>query len=166
MDLSRFSRSDAPASALLVRLAVGGIFLLEGLQKFIYPEALGPGRFLRIGLPWPEATAALVGVFEVSCGVLVLAGLFTRLAALPLVAIILVALVTTKLPILLGYSFWGLELRELPQYGFLSMVHEARTDLAMLAGSLFLVISGAGPWSLDRWFGLGRGRRKITPRNY
>lgn len=82
-------------------------------------------------------------------GVLVLLGLLTRLASVPLIATMLVAIVTTKVPILLGSGFWGLQLRELSSYGFWSMAHEARTDFAMLLGSIFLLIVGAGPLALD-----------------
>jgi len=80
---------------------------------------------------------------------LLLAGLATRLAAVPLIINMVVAIVSTKIPILLGYGFWGFSLRQLSSYGFWSMAHEARTDFAMLLGSIFLLIAGAGPWSLD-----------------
>ncbi len=139
-------------AVVLIRLMVGGVFLSEGLQKFLLPDSLGVGRFARIGIPAPELTAPLVGTVEMVCGFLVLAGLFTRVSAALLMGVMAVALFTTKVPILLGTSFLGLELRSLPQYGLLSMLHEARTDLSMLLGSAFLLLEGAGPWSLDsRW---------------
>ena len=141
--------SRAPAAVLLVRAAVGWIFLSEGIQKFLYPEALGVGRMAKIGLPWPEVMGPFVGSVEILCGALVLAGLLTRLAAVPLVLTMVVALVSTKLPILLGQGFWGFSLRNLPSYGFWSMAHESRTDLAMLLGAVFLLVVGAGPWSFD-----------------
>jgi uncharacterized membrane protein YphA (DoxX/SURF4 family) len=97
---------------------------------------VGAGRFAKIGLPAPEALAALVASFEIACGLLVLAGLATRLAALPLIAIMAVAIATTKVPILMASGFWR-------------MAHEARTDWAMLLGSLFLLVVGGGAWSLD-----------------
>lgn len=130
--------STAPAATLLVRLMVGGIFLSEGIQKFLFPDELGVGRFLKIGIPAPHVMAPFVGVIEISCGALLLLGLLTRLAALPLIIDMLVAIVTTKIPILLQDGFW-------------KMAHEARTDYAMLLGSLFLLIVGAGPWSCDAW---------------
>ena len=83
------------------------------------------------------------------CGLLVLFGLLTRIASVPLTATMIVAIVTTKVPILLGSGFWGLHLRELSSYGFWAMAHEARTDFAMLLGSVFLLIVGAGPHALD-----------------
>jgi putative oxidoreductase len=76
-------------------------------------------------------------------------GLFTRLAAIPLIINMLVAILSTKIPILIGQGFWGFSLRNLPYYGFWGMMHEARTDFAMLLGSLFLLIVGAGALSLD-----------------
>ncbi len=141
--------SNAPGAALLIRLAVGGVFLSEGIQKFLFPESIGVGRFAQIGIPFPELMGPLVGVVEIVCGALVLAGLLTRLAALPLVAVMIVALVSTKIPILLGQGFWGFSLRNLSSYGLWSMAHESRTDLAMLLGSLFLALVGSGPVALD-----------------
>jgi putative oxidoreductase len=120
----------------LIRLIVGAVFLAEGVQKFLFPESLGVGRFITIGIPAPEIMAPFVGVVEIVCGSLVLVGLVTRLAAVPLIIDILVAIMTTKVPILLAKGFWP-------------MVHEARTDWSMLLGSVFLLLNGAGSWSLD-----------------
>jgi uncharacterized membrane protein YphA (DoxX/SURF4 family) len=131
-------RSDAPAAVILIRFMVGAVFLSEGTQKFLFPDQLGAGRFLKIGLPMPELLGPFVGSFEIVCGGLVLLGLLTRLAVIPLVVIMAVALATTKWPILVDQGFWA-------------MVHEARTDWSMSLGSLFLLITGAGPWSLDAW---------------
>lgn len=156
--LDRILDSKAPAATLLIRLVVGGVFVSEGIQKFLDPAARGAGRFERIGLPAAELLGPLVGATEITCGLLVLAGLLTRLAALPLIVTMLVAIVTTKLPILLGHGFWGLRLRELPSYGLWSMAHEARTDFAMLLGSTFLVLVGAGPLSADA--ALRRGKQR------
>src|SRR5437588_1519353 len=132
----RILATDAPAAVLLIRLIVGGVFLSEGIQKFVFPEALGVGRFTKIGIPAPEVMAPFVGVVEVVCGALLLPGLFTRVAAIPLVIDMLVAISATKVPLLLQDGFW-------------KMAHEARTDWSMLLGSLFLLVVGAGPWSLD-----------------
>jgi uncharacterized membrane protein YphA (DoxX/SURF4 family) len=38
---------------------------------------------------------------------------------------------------------------KLARYGFWSMAHEARDDFLMLLGSIYLLIAGAGAWSLD-----------------
>jgi uncharacterized membrane protein YphA (DoxX/SURF4 family) len=134
--LRLITETQAPAATVLIRLAVGSIFLSEGIQKFLFPAELGVGRFVKIGLPAPGILAPFVGVVEIGCGLLVLAGLATRLAAVPLVIDMIVAIATTKIPILIQRGFWA-------------MAHEARTDLAMLLGALFLVMAGAGPASLD-----------------
>jgi putative oxidoreductase len=128
---------------------VGAVFLSEGIQKFLFPNELGAGRFVKIGIPAPEVMGPFVGTVEVVCGSLIILGLLTKLAAIPLIIDISVALISTKLPILLGHGFWRFTLSKLPSYGFWSMAHEARTDFAMLLGSIFLLIAGAGAWSLD-----------------
>ena len=145
--------TEAPASTVLIRIVVGGVFFTEGIQKFLYPTDLGAGRFAKIGIPMPETMGPFVGGIEVLCGALVILGLLTRLASILLLIDISVAIVSTKVPILLGHGFWGFSLTKLPRYGFLSMVHEARTDFAMWFGLLFLIIVGAGKkWSLDAKF--------------
>lgn len=125
-----------PTAVIVVRLMVGAVFVSEGIQKFLYPADVGAGRFARIGIPAPDIVAPTIGGLEIACGGLVLLGLFTRLAVLPLISIMLTAIATTKIPILMNDGFW-------------KMAHEARTDWSMLLGSLFLLIVGAGPWSLD-----------------
>jgi uncharacterized membrane protein YphA (DoxX/SURF4 family) len=136
MKSAPLSGANALAATLLIRLMVGGVFLSEGIQKFLFADLVGAGRFAKIGLPWPEFLAPLVGGTEIVFGALLLLGLGTRLATLPLLAVIGTALVTTKIPILLNKGFWF-------------MAHEGRTDYAMLMGLLFLLIAGAGRWSLD-----------------
>lgn len=143
--------SEAPASVLLVRLAVGLVFLSEGIQKWIRPEDVGAGRFARIGIPSPELVAPLVGAVEVACGACVVLGLVTRIAALPLTGVMLVAIASTKVPILLGEGYWLFAAPREGLGGFWDMAHEARTDFAMLMGSLFLCVVGAGPLSFDGW---------------
>ena len=128
--------TKAPRVTALVRLAVGAVFLSEGLQKFLFPAALGVGRFAKIGIPWPDFTAPFVGVFEIGCAILVLLGLATRLSAVPLIIDMLVAIATTKIPMLGKVGFWA-------------MAHEARTDWSMLLGAVFLLIVGGGSWSID-----------------
>ena len=141
--------SQAPGATLLIRIMVGAVFLSEGIQKFLFPASVGAGRFAGIGIPWPDFTAPLVGTTEIACGALVLLGLCTRAVVIPLIVVMVVAIVSTKMPLLLGHGFWGFNLRRLPAYGFWSMAHEIRTDFAMLLGALFLLRVGAGPWSLD-----------------
>jgi putative oxidoreductase len=141
--------TSAPVSVLLIRLAVGAVFLSEGIQKFLFPNDLGVGRFIKIGIPAPEIMAPFVGVVETICGALIILGLLTRLASIPLIVDMCGALISTKLPVLLGHGFWRFSLGKLPTYGFWSMAHEARVDFAMLLGSTFLLIVGAGAWSVD-----------------
>lgn len=132
-----------------IRLAVGAVFLAKGIQKFLYPDAVGVGRFVKIGIPYPEIMAVFVGVFEIGCGALILLGLLTRLAAIPMIVNMTVAIISTKIPILLGHGYWGFSLRDLDRYGFWAMAHEIRTDFAMLLGSIFVLVVGAGWLSLD-----------------
>src|SRR5882724_8600286 len=87
----------AAKAILLIRILVGWVFLSEGIQKFLFPESLGVGRFVKIGIPLPQLMAPFVGVTEIICGTLVLVGLFTRLACVPLLIDICVALYSTKI---------------------------------------------------------------------
>ena len=129
--------TNGPRATILIRLLVGAVFLSEGIQKFLFPAALGVGRFTKIGIPAPQFFAPFVGVVEIVCGTLLIVGLVTRLAAIPLMIDISVAIITTKIPILSTAGFW-------------SMAHEARTDYCMLLGLLFLLLVGSGPFSIDR----------------
>ena len=103
----------APAPVLLIRVMVGLVFLAEGVQKFLYPEELGGGRFIKIGIPAPEVMGPFVGVVEIVCGLLLLLGLLTRLAAIPLLIKISTAIASTKVPVLLGHGFWTFTLAKL-----------------------------------------------------
>lgn len=138
-----------PPAVILIRLLVGLVFFEEGIQKFLFPAVMGAGRFARIGIPAPEVMGPFVGAVEIICGALLVIGLLTRLAALPLLIDIAVAILSTKVPILLGHGYGPFAFPQLTRYGFWSMASEARTDLSMLMGLLFLVIVGGGPWSLD-----------------
>ena len=129
-------KSAAPAAFLLIRLMVGGVFLSEGVQKFLFPDSLGVGRFAKIGIPAPHFFAPFVGIVEIVCGSLLIAGLLTRLASIPLLINISVAIFTTKLPMFAKAGFWA-------------TLHEARTDYSMFLGLLFLLLSGPGSLSLD-----------------
>jgi putative oxidoreductase len=134
--LQRITATNAPGAVILIRLMVGAVFVLEGTRKFIVPEEAGAGRFRGIGLPAPEFLGPFVGFFELFCGLLLLAGLLTRLAAIPLMVIMTTAIATTKAPTLM-------------EDGFVQMAHDARLDYSMFIGSLFLLLVGAGPWSAD-----------------
>ena len=140
MQPSAILRSTAPRATILVRFLVGWVFLSEGIQKFLYPAALGVGRFAKIGIPAPQFFGPFVAWVETVCGALLILGFLTRLAAIPLLIDISVAILTTKVPMLLRSGFWA-------------AMHEARTDFCMWLGSLFLLIVGAGAWSLDGMLG-------------
>lgn len=144
----RLLHSSAPRAVALIRLAVAIVFLSEGIQKFVYPAALGAGRFAKIGIPAPEVMGPFIGLIEIACGALVLVGLLTRIAALLLVANMTVAILSTKLPILLGHGYWRFA-APAGKAGLAAMLHEARTDLSMWLGCLFLFVVGAGTSSLD-----------------
>jgi len=132
------------APVWLIRLLVGWVFVVEGILKFWLPDELGVGRFAAIGIPAPHAMAIFVGIVEIVCGALVLAGLYTSFAAALLLIDISVAIISTKVPILLGHGFWHFTLPKLKHYGVLSMLHEARTDISMFLGLLVLLTSAAG----------------------
>ena len=144
MTLTQFTATRASGAVVLIRLYVGLIFAGEGLLKFLRPDQLGPGRFDKAGIPAGTFFAYLDGVFEIVCGLLILAGLLTRLAAVPMVVDMIGALLITKLPIV-----WG----DAPLYpkasGLWDAFREGRLDVAMLCGSIFLLIVGAGAYSLD-----------------
>ena len=133
---NKIFQTDSSKTTILIRMIVGAVFLSEGIQKFLFPALRGAGRFEKIGLPSPEFLGAFVGAFEILCGALILIGLLTRLAVIPLITIMLVAILTTKAEVLAEKGFW-------------EMMHGSRTDWSMLLGSVFLVIKGGGHWSVD-----------------
>ncbi|BDU22252.1 DoxX family protein [Dyella sp. GSA-30] len=152
MSAVRLFDTKASASTLLIRLLVGlVVFFPEGLQKLVFPAILGAGRFAKIGIPWPDVLGPFVGVVETTCGLLIILGLLTRLAAIPLIIVMVVAIVSTKVPMLLGHDFWIFHVAPLPRYGFWSMAHEARNDFGMLLGAIYLLIEGGGRGSVDAW---------------
>jgi putative oxidoreductase len=136
MTSSSESQRQAAWGLLLLRILVGWVFLSEGIQKFLYPAALGPGRFAKIGIPFPQFMAPFVGVVEIVCGTILILGLFTMLAVVPLLIDILVAIAATKVPMLFNQGFWA-------------AMHEGRTDFCMLLGLIAIALLGAGRLSLD-----------------
>jgi len=152
----RLASTKAPRAVILIRILVGGIFISEGIQKFLFADALGAGRFEKIGIPAAQFFGPFVGACELIGGLLLLVGLITRPASVMLLISMSVAIVSTKLPILLGHPIWGFSLPKLPQYGIWSTLHEARADLSMFFGLLFLLIVGAGRWSGDAWLANGK----------
>lgn len=134
--LLRFLSTDALSSVILVRLIIGMVFLSEGLQKFILPDARGLGRFVKLGVFSPEFTAPFVGSVEIIAGSAVLLGLGTRLAVIPLFIIMLFAIYYTQISVLQEKGFW-------------EMANKIRTDWSMTLGAVFLFLQGGGAWSLD-----------------
>jgi putative oxidoreductase len=112
---------------VLIRLVVGLVFLTEGIQKYLFPDLLGTGRFVKIGFTDPAFWAYFTGTFEIICGALLLLGLLTRLASIPLLFIMGTAFITTKWPMLISKGFWV-------------TAHEYRTDFAMTLLLVYLII--------------------------
>ena len=138
---------------ILIRVVVGLVFLTEGILKLVRHEELGWGRFDAIGLPYPQTLAPLVGGTEIVAGAAVLLNIFAGDAAILLLAVIVTALVTTKLPILLGRPLGPFALAKLPHYGWLSFLHEARLDFSMLFASLAILIdSGQRIGRRRQWY--------------
>ncbi len=125
---------------ILIRVIVGVVFLTEGILKFVEPGELGVGRFAHIGLPIPGILAPMVAVVEIMAGAATILGIYAGDAALALLVIILVAIVTTKISILLGHPLWRFQAPHPDRYGVLGFLHEARTDLCMLFGCVAILI--------------------------
>lgn len=142
---------SAPAAVVLLRLAIAFVFVTEGIQKFLDPELFGAGEFAKIGIPYPSILGPVVGGVEIAAGALVLVGFFTRLSAFVLMLETLGLIAATKVPILLGYGFWGFSAPSGPgaRTGFWPAAHEARLDLMLVFGCLLLVSIGPGAVSLD-----------------
>jgi putative oxidoreductase len=135
---------------ILIRVIVGLTFVIEGSLKFLRPEELGAGRFEAIGLPFAHPLALLVGGVEIIGGIAILLNFYAGDAALALLVVIVTAVVTTKIPILLGRPLGPFALAKLNHYGWLSFLHEARIDLCMVFGLVAVMIDS----------GLRVGRRR------
>jgi putative oxidoreductase len=138
---------DGPSAIILLRLMAGGVFLWEGILKFVYANQ-GVGRFTKIGLPFAQATADFVGVLEIVGGILLMTGLLTRPIAIPFIIEMLVAILSTKIALYMGTS--PLPLPPVPpQIGLWAVLHEIRSEYAQLMTTMFLFMAGPGQWSLD-----------------
>jgi putative oxidoreductase len=133
--MKMLAHRDLPGN-IIIRLMVGLVFLSEGIQKFLFPDVDGAGRFAKIGIPHPQFFGPFVGATEIICGSLLIVGLLTRIASVPLLIVILTAIYTTKIPMLMDKGFWA-------------AAHEGRADFSMLMSLIFLLIYGAGKFSAD-----------------
>jgi len=140
-------QAEGPAAILILRLMAGGVFLSEGILKFLYANQ-GVGRFTKLGFPVPGSTATFVAIFEIGGGLLLIAGLATRFIALAFVLEMIVAILTTKVSLFLGTSPLAPPPAP-PTVGFWAVMHESRSDYAQLMTCLFLALVGPGIWSLD-----------------
>ena len=138
--------TTGPKSTLLLRLMAGGVFLWEGILKFVYANQ-GVGRFTKLGMPFPAFTANFVASLEIVGGLLLLSGLLTRVIAIPFIIEMIVAIPSTKISLYLGTSPLPLP-PALPKVGIWA-VHEVRSEYAQIMTVIFLLINGPGRWSLD-----------------
>ena len=158
---------SGPRDILLVRLLAGGVFLSEGLLKFVYKNQ-GVGRFTKLGLPLPELSANFIGCLEIVGGLLLITGLMTRAIAIPFIIEMIVALLATKVSLYLGTSPLPLPSSP-PTTGVWAVLHESRSDYAQLLCCTFLLSSGSGSWSLDAyvrtWIETRRSRAHARPQS-
>ena len=120
----KLAQSSAGPAVVLIRLLVGLRVHQRGHPEVSFSGALGVGRFMKIGIPAPQFFGPFVGVVEIVFGTLIVLGLMTRLATIPLLINIAVAIATTKVPMLMHDGVW-------------KMLHEARTDLSMVLACCF-----------------------------
>jgi putative oxidoreductase len=146
----------APPASILIRSMAGGVFLWEGLLKFVYANQ-GVGRFTKLEMPFPAFTATFVGGLEIVGGILLILGLRTRLVTIPFIIEMIVAMLSTKPSLFLGTSPLPLPPAP-PQVGIWAVLHEIRSEYAQLMSCVFLLVAGPGPWSLDAWLRNARRR--------
>jgi putative oxidoreductase len=151
--------TDGPRSTLYLRAMAGGVFLWEGILKFVYANQ-GIGRFTKLGMPLPHFTADLVACLEIVGGLLLLSGLLTRLIAIPFIFEMIVAILSTKISLYLGTSPLPLPAAP-PKVGMWAVLHEVRSEYAQLLTVAFLLINGPGRWSLDALLGKQRQESQV-----
>ncbi len=148
--------NKAPSAALIIRLMTGSVFLWEGILKFVYPS-LGVGRFTKLGIPFPDTTAVLIGILEIVGGLGLITGFLTRIFSALFVIEMVVAILSTKIPMALGRYPLALAPSP-PQAGLGLILHEVRSEYAQLMTSLFLFVVGPGRLSFDAMIA-GRSRK-------
>ena len=152
--------TDGPKSTIFLRVMVGGVFLWEGILKFVYANQ-GIGRFTKLGMPLPHFTADFVACLEIVGGLLLLTGLMTRLIAVPFIFEMIVAILSTKISLYLGTSPLPLPAAP-PKIGMWAVLHEVRSEYAQLLTVVFLMINGPGRWSLDALLNRERDRSQVV----
>ena len=136
-----------PQSTLILRLMAGGVFLWEGVLKFVYANQ-GVGRFTKLGMPIPHFTADFVAILEIAGGLLLIFGFLTRWISVPFIIEMIVAILSTKISLYLGTSPLPRPVAP-PQIGIWAVLHEIRSDYAQIVTVIFLMMNGPGKWSLD-----------------
>lgn len=152
--------TDGPKSTIFLRVMAGGVFLWEGILKFVYANQ-GIGRFTKLGMPLPHFTADFVACLEIVGGLLLLTGLMTRLIAVPFIFEMIVAILSTKISLYLGTSPLPLPAAP-PKIGMWAVLHEVRSEYAQLLTVAFLMINGPGRWSLDALLNRDRDRSQVV----
>jgi putative oxidoreductase len=128
---------------LALRLSLGAVFVTSGWGKLHNLDQV-TSFFTELGIPFPAAQATFVSAVELVGGTLILFGLFTRFAAVPLMVTMVVAILTAKRSEITGiFSLFGFN------------------EFTYFAGFLWLLVAGAGKASLDA---LLFGRRAQLPR--
>ena len=140
--------------AIPLRLIVGFGFMQHGFAKL----ARGPEDFIgilhAIGMPAPFLAGWATIIVEIVGGMLVFIGALVPLATLPMLAVLLVAIVTVHLPN--GFSSIKLQAFDAAGAHFGQPGYE--TDLLYLCALAALVLGGAGPYSVERAFARNRAR--------
>ncbi|MGO9830870.1 MAG: DoxX family protein [Myxococcaceae bacterium] len=151
--------TSGPKATLAIRLLAGGVFLSEGILKFVYVNQ-GVGRFTKLGMPMPGLLAPAIALLEIGGGLLLISGLATRFICVPFLIEMVVAVLSTKVGLYFGTSPLAKPPAP-PVVGWWAVLHESRADYAQLLSCAFLLAAGPGPWSLDALLA-ARAKRRST----